>query len=114
MCDGDIETNPGPTYTTLKVVKASYHQGNSRFGVTAGSQCACNSLFALAWSIIRKVFLWNTFDLNYILEHGDLMYKSLNLIRPLAIIDLPCNIDTGVCRINVEMLGNETGFLGFS
>ena len=113
MCDGDIESNPGPTYSILKVVKASYQQGNIRFGCTAGNQCACNSLFALAWSIIRKVALWNTFDLDYILDHGDLMYKKLNLNRPLAIIDLPDNIDTGICNISFEMLGNETGFLSF-
>ena len=54
-CDGDIESNPGPTYSILKAVKASYHQGNVRFGCTAGNQCACNSLFALAWSIYEKL-----------------------------------------------------------
>ena len=63
MCDGDIESNPGPTHAILKVVNASYHQGNIRFGATAGNQCTCNSLFALAWSVIRKVAFWNTFDL---------------------------------------------------
>ena len=111
MCDGDIESNPGPTYSILKIVKGSYHQGNLRFGSTAGNQCTCNSLFALTWSILRKVAIWNAFDLDYILDNGDLVYKKLNLNRSLAIIDLPDNIDTGRGVINIEMLGNETGFL---
>ena len=58
MCDGDIESNPGSTYSILKIVKGSYHQGNLRFGSTAGNQCTCNSLFALTWSMLRKVAIW--------------------------------------------------------
>ena len=111
MCDGDIETNPGPTYTILKVVKASYHQGNTRFGSKAGTQCACNSLFALDWSIIRKVSFWNTNDLDYILDIGNSLYNKLNLDRPLSINDLPSSVTTGMCNIYIEMLDNETGCL---
>ena len=111
LCAGDIETNPGPTYTILKLVKASYHQGNTRFGSKAGTQCACNSLFALVWSIIRKVSLWNTNDLNYILDMGNSLYSKLNLDRPLSINDLPSSVNTGMCDIYVEMLENETGCL---
>ena len=47
IIDGDIESNPGPTYVIEKVIHGSYHQGNKRFGNTAGVQCACNSLYAL-------------------------------------------------------------------
>ena len=51
--------------------------------------------------------------MDYILDHEDLVYKKLNLNRPLAIIDLPDNINTGICNISFEMLGNETGFFSF-
>ena len=39
---------------------------------------ACNSLFAICWSVIKRVTVRTTSDLDYILENGDSMYKSLN------------------------------------
>ena len=47
IIDGDVESNPGPTYVIEKAICGSYHQGDRRFGDTAGVQCACNSLYAL-------------------------------------------------------------------
>ena len=56
LVDGDVESNPGPTtYDLLKVVQGSFHQGDPKFGQTAGIQCACNSLFSLCWSSIKRV-----------------------------------------------------------
>ena len=49
IIDGDIESNPGPTYVIEKAIHGSYHQGDPRFGKTAGVHCACNSLYALCW-----------------------------------------------------------------
>ena len=43
---GDIETNPGPTFS-ISTVKGSFHQGNPKYGRTAGTQCMCNSLVSL-------------------------------------------------------------------
>ena len=42
LLGGDIETNPGPTYAVDKAVLGTFHQGDQRFGETAGVQCACN------------------------------------------------------------------------
>ena len=56
IIDGDIESNPGPTYVIEKAIHGLYHQGDQRFGNTAGVQCACNSLYALCWSQIKKVY----------------------------------------------------------
>ena len=112
MCDGDIESNPGPTtYSISKVVEASHHQGDKRYGNTAGSQCASNALFSIVWSFLRKVSLWNTFDLDHILFNGDLVYKNLNIDRPLFISDLPNQIDTEKGFINITLLDNQTAFL---
>ena len=44
---GDVESNPGPTYSIEKVIQGSFLQGNPIFGRTARVQCDCNSLFAL-------------------------------------------------------------------
>ena len=103
MSDGDIESNPGPTYSILKVVQASHHQGDNRYGNTAGNQCSCNSLFAIVWSFLRNVALWNTFDLDHILLNGDLVYKKLNVNRSLFISDLPNRIDTDNGTVNISM-----------
>ena len=67
MRDGDIESNPGPTYSCVKVINGNFHQGDHRFGITAGTQCVCNSLFSISWSTIRRTALWNTLDLDFIL-----------------------------------------------
>ena len=63
-----------------------------KFGHTAGIQCACNSLFAICWSVIKRVTVCTTSDLDYILENGDSMYKSLNTDNILNVDDLPHNI----------------------
>ena len=36
-------------------VLGSFHQGDKRFGETAGIRYACMALTALCWSVIRKV-----------------------------------------------------------
>ena len=46
---GDVESNPGLTYKILKVVQGSFHQGDIRFGETAGRQCVCTTLYAIVW-----------------------------------------------------------------
>ena len=89
LIDGDIECNPGPTYNIIKLVKASFHQGNTMFGETAGTQCACNALFSLCWARIKSVAYWNSCDLDYVLIKGDEIYKNINLKRFLGPEDLP-------------------------
>ena len=81
LIDGDIECNPGPTYNIIKLVKASFHQDNTMFGETAGTQCACNALFSLCWARIKSVAYWNSCDLDYVLIKGDEIYKNINLKR---------------------------------
>ena len=54
--DGDIKTNPGPTYNIERVVQGSFHQGNRNFFEIAGIQCACKSLYALCWVEIKQIF----------------------------------------------------------
>ena len=67
IIDEDIESNPGPTYVTEKAIHGSYHQGDQWFGNIAGVQCACNSLYAICWSQIKKVNSWNASNLDHIL-----------------------------------------------
>ena len=76
IIDGDIESNPDPTCFIEKAIHGSYHQGDQRFGNTAGVQCACNSPYALCWSQIKNVNSWNTSDLHHILTTGDKLHKT--------------------------------------
>ena len=71
----DMESNPGPTYFTYKTVLGSFHRGDRTFSDTVGIQCACNSLYALCWPKVKKVFVGNGSELDHILVEGDLLYK---------------------------------------
>lgn len=75
---GDKELNPG-LYDLLKSVQGSFSQGNvGTLGETARPQCACNALFSICWSLVRKISCWITPDLYLILILGDNLYKPLN------------------------------------
>ena len=74
---GDLESNPSPTYAIEKVLLGSFNLGDARFGSTTGRQCVCNSLFALCFSLVKRILRWNTPDLDYISTKGDILYKSL-------------------------------------
>ena len=54
LISGD-ESNLGPI-TIDKVVKASFHQGDPKFGDSAGSQCMCNALWSICYSA-KKVYV---------------------------------------------------------
>ena len=89
LLGGDIESNPGPPFTISKTVQGSFHQGDVKFGDTAGKQCACITLFSIAWSKIRRVGLWTSGDLDHIVTQGDKLYKHLETDNLLTVDDLP-------------------------
>ena len=81
-----IEINPGPeniswNYAIKKVVQASHHQGNSEFGESAGMQCTSNAYFAIIFSAMKSIDIWKTFDLDYILEQGDNIFKQVGVYQ---------------------------------
>ena len=109
LLGGDIESNPGPGPASIsnriqKVVSGNFHQGHSKFGNTAGIQCSCNALFAICFSIVKKVSLWKPFDLDYILENGDKAFKIVGITRALFMSELPHNMFIENYKIEVEML----------
>ena len=55
LCEGDLETNPDLIYELLKSVHGTFHQGHVMFVVTAGRQCACNALYSIAWSVVKRM-----------------------------------------------------------
>ena len=83
-----------PVYQIKRLISGTFHQGDIRFGNTAGRQCACNVLFSIFWSNIRSVSRWSSPDLDKILNEGDQLYKSLNTQNYLDIDNLPTSIVT--------------------
>ena len=109
---GDIESNPGPSYKIEKVVSGTFHQAHPKFGDSAGIQCACNALYAICFSLIKKISLWKAFDLDYILENGDAVFKTFRIQRALSINELPSKIKIENYDIDIEMLHEYLGVLG--
>ena len=85
----------------------SFHQGYPKFGETAGVQCTSNTLFALCWAGIKRATIWSSWGLDYILERGDQLYKSLNTQSLLSVLDLPCNLEIERHTVIVERLEYE-------
>ena len=115
MMDGDIESNPGPgpsSYTIQKSVLGSFHQAHVKFGDTAGIQCSCNAMYAMCFSLIKKVSVWKSWDLDYILDHGDVVFKMVDISRSLFMSELPDCIAIENNNVNIEMLANYYGCLG--
>ena len=100
-------------YTIVKLVQGSFHQGHTKFGETAGRQCVCNALLAIAWSKIKKVSLWRSADLDYILIQGDFLYKSLCVQSYIDVDDIPerFNIDSHPVRVQkLDLYENEATY----
>ena len=110
MNHGDIESNPGPAFDNKKSVLGSFHQAHAKFGNSAGIQCSCNSLYAICFSIIKRVSLWKSLDIDYILENGDKIFKSIGIPRSLFMNELPRSIAIENTNIDVELLSNSFGF----
>ena len=72
-----------------KIVRASHHQGDTRYGITRGLQCLCIALMPICWTLFKRVILWDSFELDSILENGDQLFKDINLLRYLSVDDLP-------------------------
>ena len=72
-------------------------------------QCSCMSLMSVCLTLLKSASIWNSFNFNYILQKGHILFKSLNNYRYLRIKDLPQEIFTENSSINVKFLNNETG-----
>ena len=77
----------------------------------AGIQCACNSLYALCWSTIKRISVWTTSDLYYVLENGDSLFKSINTNMALNVDELPVNVNIEGHSLDVILLENEAGVM---
>ena len=96
-------------YTIIKVVQATHHQGNVRYGTSSGIQCSCMSLMSVTWTLFTSPDMWDTFDLDCILSKGDQLFKYIGKFIYLGIEDLPQEILVEKASVNVEFLENKSG-----
>ena len=75
------------TYLIKELIRGLFHQGNQRFGQTAGTQYMSNSLYSVGYAIIKKVRYWRTWDMDYILTAGSSLYSSLGFRSQLLSVD---------------------------
>ena len=96
-------------YTNLphihtRFCKASSHQGNPTIfhPNSVGRQCLPNSLIACAMAAIMKPSTWTTETMDYILQEGDKLYRSIDIGHELLLpSDLPhcVHVKDTVCEI---------------
>ena len=64
-------------FKVRKAMLGTFHQGNPKYGTTAGIQCTSNAFIAICFSVVKRVSIWKSFDLDYILDQGDKLMKLL-------------------------------------
>ena len=65
----------------MNVVQVTHHQGDIRYGI-----------MSVCWTLFKSVSIWDSFDLDCILQKGDLLFKSLNNYKYPGMEDLPQEI----------------------
>ena len=93
----------------MKVVQATSHQGDIRYGMSKGMQCSCMSLMSVCWTLSKPVSIWDSSDLDCILQKGDFLFKYLNKYGYLGMEDLPHEFFIENSSINVEFPNIRTG-----
>ena len=93
----------------MKVVQATHHQGDVRYGMSRGIQCSCISLMSVCWTLLKSVSIWDSFDLDFTIQKEDLLFKSLNNYRYLEVKGLSQEFFIENSSINVEFLNIRTG-----
>ena len=93
----------------MKVVQATPHQGDIRYGMSKGMQCSCMSLMSVCWTLSKPVSIWDSSDLDCILQKGDFLFKYLNKYGYLGMEDLPHEFFIENSSINVEFPNIRTG-----
>ena len=75
VCERKME-NLQELHAPLHCTSATFHQGDSKFGETKGIQCSCITLHGIVYSVFKNIATWSPYDLEYVMEEGDLLFKS--------------------------------------
>lgn len=91
--------------------KGLFHQGNDKFGETKGIHCSCTLHFGIAFSAFKEVNICNANDLEYVIEQGDILYKSTGSTGFLSCPELPHQLTVEHVNVNLLFTDNVFGFL---
>ena len=109
IADG-IESNPGPKHSkqyNRSALLDTYQRG-VKFSETAGFQCIYNSFFAICFSLIKKVSLCKSNDINFIAEQSHL--SSLAEAELFTVDDLFSFVVIKEHVVQVQMVLYYSGF----
>ena len=70
-------------------------------------QCTIIAYLAIIFSTIKNIKTCKPFDLDYILEQGDRVFKDVDVNQDLAVDELPLNISIEGVHISTKMLVRE-------
>ena len=59
--------------------QVSHHQDPLKYRESTAMQRASNASFSIAYSAIKMPSIWESWDLDYILEQGDILFKSVGI-----------------------------------
>ena len=112
MASASVVRENFPMFKTLfkSCVQGSFSQNDPRFGDSAGMQCAFNTLASLCWSVNRKVNIWKTFDLDFVLTKGNEIFEFVNLKRSLYFDELPKDFQYAGIEFKIEFSRVDNGF----
>ena len=102
-----VQENP-PMF--MSCIQGSFSQNNPRFGDSVGKQCACNTLTSICWSVNRRIKIWKTSDLDFLLTKGDELFKVVNINRSLYFDELPKEFKLSGIDFKVEFSRVDNGF----
>jgi len=90
----------------------SSHQGNPKYGPTAGTQCVCNSLSSLCYSKIILPRYWTTNDIDSVLTFGNSEYSRLGYVHEyLSFDDIPVTFNLGEHIMELSKSERYSGYL---
>ena len=98
MEDNDISIKD---YTIIKVVQATHHQGDVRYG-------SLDMVMPVTWTLFRSLGMWNKIDLDCTLGKGDQLFIFTGTFRYLGMEDLQQEFSVENSSINVEFWENDT------
>ena len=71
-------------------------------------QFTSNAYFSMAYPNIKKPSIWKLWNLDYIIEQGDILFKSVGIGQALVVNQLPINFKIENFDLNGVMLHHES------
>ena len=96
MSNKSSESCVSQSFKMKKAVLGTFHQGNPKYGTTAGIQFTSNAFIAIYFSLVKRVSIWKSFD------QGDKLMKLLEAREAFCIDQLPLSVDVEGFNIRAQ------------